>query len=58
MKSKNRNQSIYVPAEMIEQIQEEAKRLDRSFSWVIQHCVQLSLERIKELPSVLSNLDD
>lgn len=32
--------SIYLDAEAVQLVDEEAKRLDRSFSWVVQRCIQ------------------
>lgn len=45
-------QSIYFPEEMLTEIQNEAKRLDRSFSWVVQQCIRRGgLQHVATLPS-------
>lgn len=51
-KSDKRKQSLYFPEEMLKEIAEEARRLDRSLSWVVQRAWKLSKEQIKKLPSV------
>lgn len=44
--------SIYLPEEILQQLNEEKKRLDRSSSWLLQRAWKLSLEKIKEMPSI------
>lgn len=51
-KTDKRKQSLYFPEEMLKEIAEEAKRLDRSLSWVVQRAWRLAKVKIKELPSV------
>ncbi|WP_242336729.1 MULTISPECIES: TIGR04563 family protein [Anaeromyxobacter] len=46
-----RKQSLYFPEEMLQQMQEEAIRQDRSLSWIVQHAWRLARERISRLPS-------
>lgn len=46
-----RKQSLYFPAEMLEEIKSEAARLDRSLSWVVQRAWKLARLEIKKLPS-------
>lgn len=46
-----RKQSLYFPESMLAEIQEEAKRLDRSLSWVVQKAWKIAREQIKKLPS-------
>lgn len=48
----NCKQSLYFPVEMYHEIREEARRLDRSISWVIVKAWRLSKGKIKELPGV------
>lgn len=50
--SDKRKQSLYFPEEMLQEIQHEAARLDRSLSWIVQRCVKLGLDEIRKLPSV------
>jgi len=47
-----RKQSLYFPVDMLEEVQAEATRLDRSLSWVVQHAWTLSREKMKEIPSI------
>lgn len=45
-------QSIYFPEEMLAEIQNEAKRLDRSLSWVVARCIRHGgLQHVATLPS-------
>jgi uncharacterized small protein (TIGR04563 family) len=50
--SDKRKQSLYFPESMLQDIQHEAARLDRSLSWIVQRCVKLGLDEIRRLPSV------
>ena len=51
-KTDKRKQSLYFPESMLDEIQREATRLDRSLSWIVQRCVKLGLPEIRKLPSV------
>jgi uncharacterized small protein (TIGR04563 family) len=46
-----RKQSLYFPEEMLQEIAAEAKRLDRSLSWVVQRAWKAAKVEIKKLPS-------
>ena len=46
-----RKQSLYFPAEMLEEIQHEAARRDRSLSWIVQQGWKLARERMKTFPA-------
>lgn len=46
-----RKQSLYFPDDMLKEIQDEAKRLDRSYSWVVQKAWEVARARIAQLPS-------
>lgn len=50
--SDKRKQSLYFPESMLLEIQQEATRLDRSLSWVMQRAWKLSRQDIRKLPSV------
>ena len=50
--SDKRKQSLYFPETMLQDIQREATRLDRSLSWIVQRCVKLGLSDVRKLPSV------
>lgn len=51
-KSDMRKQSLYLPTDVVTALQEEAKRLDRSLSWVVQRCIKSALPEVRELPSM------
>lgn len=51
-KSEKRKQSLYFPAEMLEEIEFEAKRQDRSLSWIVQRAWLIARDKIKEYPSI------
>jgi len=51
MTTDKRKQSLYFPETMLELIQNEADRLDRSLSWVVQRCVRSGLPELRKLPS-------
>jgi uncharacterized small protein (TIGR04563 family) len=51
-KSDKRKQSLYFPESMLEEIKEEAARLDRSLSWIVQRAWKIARVEIKKLPSV------
>jgi len=43
-------QSLYFPLEMLDEIREQAKRLDRSLSWVIQRAWTVAKMGIRRMP--------
>ena len=51
-KTDKRKQSLYFPESMLQEIKEEAARLDRSLSWVVQRAWKLARLEIKKLPCV------
>lgn len=51
-KSDKRKQSLYFPEVMLEEIQEEAMRQDRSLSWIMQKAWQIARADIRRMPSV------
>lgn len=53
-----RKQSLYFPEEMLKEIQQEAVRLDRSLSWIVQQGWKLARERIKAFPAIHDGLPD
>lgn len=58
MSADKRKQSLYFPEDMLNEIQSEAHRQDRSLSWIVQQAWRLSRGEIKRFPSideVLSN---
>lgn len=46
-----RKQSLYFSEEMLEQIQAEAIRQDRSLSWLIQQAWRIARKEIMQKPS-------
>ncbi len=42
-------QSLYFPGEMLTEIKEEAKRLERSTSWVVAHAWRLAHDKIRNM---------
>ncbi len=52
MSGDNRKQSLYFPEDMLEEIQREAQRQDRSISWIVQQAWKVARVDIRRLPSV------
>lgn len=50
--SDKRKQSLYFPEVMLQEIKDEAARLDRSLSWIVQRAWKLARLEIKKIPSV------
>lgn len=48
----NRKQSLYFPGNMLQEMKEEAARLDRSLSWVVQRAWKLAKGEIAQIPSM------
>lgn len=51
-KTDMRKQSLYFPADVVKEMQEEAKRLDRSLSWVVQRAWKVARAELRALPTV------
>jgi uncharacterized small protein (TIGR04563 family) len=49
-KSDKRKQSLYFPEAMLDEIQKEAQRLQRSMSWVVQRAWKHARKEIKSIP--------
>jgi uncharacterized small protein (TIGR04563 family) len=43
-------QSLYFPEKMLVEIREEAIRLDRSMSWVVQRAWKVARKQVQALP--------
>jgi uncharacterized small protein (TIGR04563 family) len=54
----SRKQSLYFPEEMLAEIQQQAHRLDRSLSWVVQQAWKISKSELRKIPSPNDMLDD
>jgi uncharacterized small protein (TIGR04563 family) len=50
--SDKRKQSLYFPEEMLTEIREEAHRLDRSLSWIVQKAWKVARKELMKTPSV------
>lgn len=57
-RSDKRKQSLYFPEAMLQEIKDEAARLDRSLSWVVQRAWKIARLEIKRIPSVNDIGDD
>ena len=51
MPTDKRKQSLYFPEDMLSEIQEEAKRQDRSLSWIVQKAWRRARADIMKIPS-------
>jgi uncharacterized small protein (TIGR04563 family) len=51
MGTDKRKQSLYFPESMLKSLQQEADRLDRSLSWIVQRCVKTGITELRKLPS-------
>ena len=49
-KTDKRKQSLYFPETMLQEISEEAARLERSLSWVVQRAWKHARKEIKSVP--------
>jgi uncharacterized small protein (TIGR04563 family) len=49
--SDKRKQSLYFPETMLEELKLEARRMDRSLSWVVQKAWKLARQRVTAMPS-------
>ncbi len=47
----SRRQALYFPAEMLEELQREAHRQDRSISWLIQQAWRIARLEMRAMPS-------
>lgn len=57
-KSDKRKQSVYFPVDMLEEIQAEALRQDRTVSWIVQRAWKVAREEIMKYPSINDPSDD
>ena len=51
LKNDKRKQSLYFPDAMLQEIADEAMRLDRSLSWIVQRAWKLAKAEIRKMPS-------
>lgn len=58
-KTDKRKQSVYFPVDMLDEIQAEALRQDRTVSWIVQRAWKVAREEIMKYPSINDpSLDD
>jgi uncharacterized small protein (TIGR04563 family) len=55
--SDKRKQSLYFPEDMLQEIQAEAARQDRSLSWIVQKAWKIARKEIMKFPSVTEEDD-
>ena len=51
-----RRQALYFPSEMLSELQFEAKRQDRSISWLIQQAWKIARGELQRIPSTTDYL--
>ncbi|MBI5486206.1 MAG: TIGR04563 family protein [Deltaproteobacteria bacterium] len=56
--SDKRKQSLYFPEDMLQEIQTEAARQDRSLSWIVQKAWKIARKDIMKFPSVTEDSDE
>ena len=49
-KTDKRKQSLYFPEQMLLEMKEEAQRLNRSLSWVVQRAWKVARRDVKKMP--------
>jgi uncharacterized small protein (TIGR04563 family) len=47
----HRKQSLYFPEDMLEEIQREATRQDRSLTWIVQQAWKVARAELRRMPS-------
>ena len=52
LKSDKRKQSVYFPVDMLDEIQREALRQDRTVSWIVQRAWKIARDEILLYPSI------
>ena len=48
--AKKEKQSLYFPVEVLQEVQAEAIRQDRSLSWIVQQAWKIARERMSRVP--------
>ena len=56
MAGETRRQNLYFPSDMLEELQHEAKRQDRSISWLIQQAWKFARSELRRIPSTTDYL--
>jgi len=47
-----RKQSLYFPEDMLQEMGDEAKRQDRSLSWLVQQAWRIAREKLSRTPGI------
>ena len=55
-KSQTRRQALYFPSDMLQELQGEAARQDRSISWLIQQAWKVARGELQRIPSTTDYL--
>jgi uncharacterized small protein (TIGR04563 family) len=53
-----RKQSLYFPEDMLQEIQKEANRQDRSLSWIVQRAWRVARKELQARPSVSKSKEE
>ena len=53
---RTRRQALYFPAQMLAELQGEARRQDRSISWLIQQAWRFAYSELQKIPSTTDYL--
>jgi uncharacterized small protein (TIGR04563 family) len=56
--SETRRQNLYFPGDMLTELQNEAKRQDRSISWLIQQAWRIARKELRRIPSTSDYMPD
>ena len=56
--SDKRKQSLYFPRDMLDEIQHEGARQDRSLSWIVQRAWRIARAEMQKFPSATDLGDD
>ena len=56
MAGETRRQNLYFPSEMLEELQHQASRQDRSISWLIQQAWKFARSELRRIPSTTDYL--
>jgi uncharacterized small protein (TIGR04563 family) len=54
--SRHRKQSLYFPDSMLRELEREARRIDRSLSWIVQRCLRERMPEIRRLRAATASV--
>lgn len=58
MSSRKVKASLYMPSPMLEEVQAEMQRLDRSMSWVVLTAWKIGRGKVRELPAAVAEPEE